>query len=238
MKPRPTALIIDDDRANRRLVRIALEQERYKVIEAGDHREGLRAATAHRLDVLILELDLPGKDGLSVLRHLRQWSRVPVMVLSERSSTEDKVAAFDNGADDYMTKPFEPAELLARLRVMQRSIPGTPDGPLLIEGDLEVNLATHEITFRGEKLSLTPTEESLFYLLVKYAGKVVTCQHLLRSVWGSENDEHLHDLRVYIAHLRKKLGDDSEIIIRCENSIGYCLAINHDQNDSRLAAMS
>ena len=132
MKPKPTALIIDGDRAIRKLLVIALERERYKVLEAVDGQGGMRATLDERPDVIILELDLPDVPGLDVLRHIREWNRAPVMMLSERSGTAEKIGAFDAGANDYLAKPFDTDELLVRLRVLQRCVPGSPDGPLLI----------------------------------------------------------------------------------------------------------
>jgi len=161
-----------------------LERERYIVIEAENGRLGLTAAVEQRPDVILLDLDLPDIGGLIVLRRLREWSQKPVIVLSERNEAADKISALDSGANDYLTKPFDVAELLARLRVLQRAQPGIPDGPLLIEGDLKVDLSAHKATLKGEILNFTPTEEALFYLLVRHVGKVVTRKHLVRCVWG------------------------------------------------------
>jgi two-component system KDP operon response regulator KdpE len=219
-------LIVDDERAIRRLVRMALKQQRYNVIEAESGRFGLAMAVEQRPDVVILELDLPDIDGLVLLRRLREWSQKPVVIVSERNQVADKISALDGGADDYLTKPFDVAELLARLRVLQRSLPGIPDGPLLIEGDLKVDLSTHEVTLKGERLNFTPTEEALFYLLVRYAGKVVTRTHLMRCIWGTDEEERVRELQVYVANLRGKLGAlGGEILIRTEGSAGYRLSL-------------
>ena len=203
-----------------------LEEERYKVIGTESGRKGLEAAVEEQPDVIILELDLPDIEGLVVLRRIREWSQKPVLILSERSSATDKVNALDGGADDFLTKPFDTAELLARLRVIQRSLPGVTDSPLLVEGDLKVNLAAHEVTIKGQKLNFTPTEEALFYLLARHAGKTVTCQHLVHCVWGTDAEEKIRDVRVYVACLRKKLGAyGREILIRTEGGVGYCLSL-------------
>jgi two-component system KDP operon response regulator KdpE len=239
MKPRPTALIIDGERAIRRLLRIALDRERYKVLDAENGQSGLRACVEERPDVIILDLNLPDMDGLAVVQSLREWSLIPVLILSERDSATDKVSAFDCGADDYMTKPFDTSELLARLRVLQRTIRGIPDGPLLVEGDLKINLSTHETTFKGEKLELTPTEEALLYLLVRHVGKVVTNGHLAHSIWGSEEDANIHGLRVYVAQLRKKLGGKGGgSLIRSEANVGYCLSPRPSRENTNLSPIS
>ena len=235
MKPKPTALIIDEERAVRRLVRIVLEQQRYKVIEAATGRLGLKTAIKQRPDVIILELDLPDVSGLVVLRRLRERIHTPVLILSERGKVDDKVRAFDGGADDYLTKPFDTAELLARLRVIQRNLPGVPDGPLLLEGGLRINVASHEITIRGQKLDFTPTEEAVFHFLARHAGKPVACKDLVSWVWGADADNKIHDLRVYIAHLRRKLAAyREEILIRTEGSVGYCLSLANRREDTEV----
>lgn len=227
MKPFPTILIIDNEKASRRLLRAVLEPQGYRVYEAESGQAGLNKAGECKPDVIVLELRLSAGDGLGVLQSLQEWSQTPVLVLSEQTGEEAKVAALDAGARDYLTKPFSSAELLARLRVLQRALPNVPDGPLLIEGELVVNLATHEITLGGRSIKLTPKEEALFYVLARYAGRVVTCEHLLRSVWGIHSSDKLHDLRVLIWHVRKKLGAyGGERLIRTEGSLGYCLALS------------
>jgi two-component system, OmpR family, KDP operon response regulator KdpE len=227
LKPDPIVLIIDNDRAVRRLVRAVVQPQGYRLVEAETGESGLKKAVECRPDVIILEMALPNGEGLSVLQALREWSRTPVLVLSERTDDEVKVAALDAGAGDYLTKPFSSAELLARLRVLQRSLANVPDGPLLIEGELVANLATHQITLNGRRVRLTPKEEALFYVLARFAGKVVTHTHLLRAVWGAHSDQRMHDLRVLVAHLRKKLGSyGGEMLIRTEGSIGYCLLLS------------
>ena len=227
MKPDPTVLIIDNEKAARRLLRVLLEPNGYRVCEAEHAGTGVKKAVECKPDVIILEMDLPDADGLSVLQTLREWSRTPVLMLSEQTDDQVKVAALDAGASDYLTKPFSSPELLARLRVLQRPAPNTPDGPLLIEGDLIANLATHEITLGGRPVRLTRKEEALFGVLARYAGKVVTRGHLLRSVWGAHSEDKTHDLLVLVAHLRKKLGPYAgEMVIRTEGSLGYSLSFS------------
>jgi two-component system KDP operon response regulator KdpE len=227
LKPDPIVLVIDNQKASRRLLRALLEPQGYRVLEADSGGAGLNTAADGKPDVIILEIALPQDEGLSVLQSLREWSNIPVLVLSERTDDEAKVAALDAGASDYITKPFSSAELLARLRVLQRPLPNVPDGPLLILEDLVINLATHEITLHGRALSLTPKESALFYVLARYAGKVVTRSHLLRSVWGNQSGEKIHDLLVLVANLRKKLRPYAgELLIRTEGSLGYILALS------------
>ena len=229
MKPNPIALLIDADRAIRRLLRVVLEPNHYKVYEAEDGHAGMKEAVARRPDVIILDLSLPGIDGLTLLKRLREWNRVPVLILSDQNDEENKVAALDSGANDYMTKPFGFAELLARLRVLQRSIPGEPDGPMFIHGDLRVDIMSHQVTLRGQRVDLTPTEEAVFYLLVRHAGKLVACNHLIRCVWGSNLENKIHELYVYIRSLRQKLkGTGSESLIQTEGSAGYRLLLPMD----------
>lgn len=208
-------------------MRVILEPQRYRVFEADSGSAALGKAVEYKPDVIILEMALPDQDGLSVLRTLQECNQAPVLVLSEEAGDEAKVAALDAGARDYMTKPFSSAELLARLRVLQRPLPNVPEGPLLIEGDLVVNLVTHEISLGGRAVRLTRKEEALFYVLARYAGRVVTYAHLMRSAWGIDSEEKLPELRVIIANLRKKLGPyGGEMLIRTEGSIGYRLALS------------
>ena len=232
MKPNPNALLIDHDRADRRLVRLLLESEHYHVFETEDGRRALAMVGECKPDVIILEWSLPDLDGLTVLKRLRRSNQIPMLVLSACDDEADTVAALDAGANGYMTKPFSGAELLARLRVLRRCQPGEFDEPVLVEGELTVDLSTHAVTFNHRKLNLTPTEEALFYLLVRHTGKVVTRSHLLRCVWGTDEADKVHALQVYVATLRGKLGAlGGEILIRTEGRIGYrlSLATPHDQ---------
>jgi two-component system KDP operon response regulator KdpE len=229
MKPNPIALLIDADRPIRRLLRVVLEPHHYKVHEAENGQAGIKEAVARRPDVIILDLSLPDIDGLTVLKRLREWNRDPVLILSAQAGEESKVSALDSGANDYMTKPFGSAELLARLRVLQRSIPAEPDGPLFMHGDLQVDIISHRVTLRGRQLDFTPTEAAVLYILVRHAGKLVPCRHLLRCVWGNDLENKLHDLHVYIRSLRQKLnGVGNKSVIQTEGSAGYRLLLPMD----------
>jgi two-component system KDP operon response regulator KdpE len=227
LKQGRTVLVIDAEKAARRLLHAILTAEGYRVLEAENAENGLRKAVEGNPDLIVLEIALPRNEGLELLQGLREWNRTPVMVLSECTDDPSKVAALDAGASDYLTKPFSAAELLARLRVLLRPLPNVPDGPLLVEGELVVNLATHTITIAGQPVRLTPKEEVLFCVLARYTGKVVTCDHLSRSVWGLNSDDKMHDLRVLVWQLRKKLGAyGGEVLLKTEGSTGYKLALS------------
>ncbi|HOX58315.1 MAG TPA: response regulator [Candidatus Paceibacterota bacterium] len=223
--PQPLALVIDDELQMRRLLRVCLEANGYRVAEAATGQDGIAHAAQRPPDVVILDLGLPDMDGVAVLKRLREWSRVPVVVLSVRDREEDKIAALDNGADDYVTKPFGSGELLARLRVAQRHAqPGAQDS-LFRTGRLEVDLAARVVKLSGREIRLTATEYSLLRLFIQHAGKVLTHRHLLREVWGPNAVEQTHYLRVYIAHLRDKLETDPSQprLILTEPGVGYRL---------------
>jgi two-component system KDP operon response regulator KdpE len=202
---KPTALVIDDEVQIRRLLRVTLEANGYRVIEAFNGASGIIEAAQCRPDVVLLDLGLPDMDGADVLKRLREWSRVPVVVLSVRDRDEDKIAALDNGADDYVSKPFSTGELLARLRVAMRHAQPASDTAVFRSGDLEVDLSARVVRLKGQEVKLTATEYSLLRLFVQHAGKVLTHRHILREVWGPKQVEQTHYLRVYMAHLREKL---------------------------------
>ncbi len=219
----PTVLIIDDEAPIRRMLRTMLEPEHYRVCEAETGQIGLQQAVSQRPDVILLDLGLPDMDGLTVLKRLREWSQTPVLVLSVRDREQDKVAALDNGADDYVTKPFGSAELLARLRVLKRHAPHAEE-PVFIDGDLTVDLSSRVVKVKNKEISLTATEYALLRALVQHAGKVVTHKQLLRSVWGPNAENQSQYLRVYITHLRKKIETDpKQKLIKTEPGIGYRL---------------
>src|SRR5512137_663903 len=231
---KPNALIIDDEVQIRRLLRANLEANGYRVLEASSGQEGITHAAQWRPEVIILDLGLPDMDGVTVLKRLREWSRVPVIVLSVRDREEDKVAALDNGADDYVTKPFSTAELLARLRVAQRHAqPGAPVSQFRA-GQLEVDLTARVVRLRGQEVRLTATEYSLLRLFIQHAGKVLTHRQILREVWGPNAQEQTHYLRVYIAHLRDKLEIEPSKprLIITEPGVGYRL-VEETQQSSR-----
>ena len=221
---KPIALIIDDEPPIRRLLRLTLEPHGYAVCEAETGQLGLQEAAAKRPNVILLDLGLPDLDGLTVLKRLREWSQTPVIVLTVRDSEVDKVAALDHGADDYLTKPFGTAELLARLRAVQRRAPEAHEEPICVIGDLQVDFVGHTVKVRNHDISLTATEFALLRVLAQHAGKVVTHKHLLRTVWGPQAEEQSQYLRVYVTHLRKKLETDSaKKLIQTEPGIGYRL---------------
>jgi len=203
---KPTvALVIDDEVQIRRLLRLTLEANGYKVFEAATGQDGLIEAAQRRPEVIVLDLGLPDLDGVTVLKRLREWSRAPVLVLSVRDRDDDKIAALDNGADDYVTKPFSTGELLARLRVAQRHVQPTPENAVFRSGDLQVDLTARVVTVKGRDVKLTATEYSLVRLFVQHAGKVLTHRQILREVWGPNSETQTHYLRVYVGHLREKL---------------------------------
>lgn len=220
-----TVLVIDDEVQIRRLLKVCLEANGYRVVEAATGQEGITAAAQYPPDVVILDLGLPDLDGVAVLKRLREWSRVPVVVLSVRDREEDKIAALDNGADDYVTKPFSTGELLARLRVAQRHAVPASDTTVFHSGPIEVDLAGRLVKRNGKEVKLTATEYSLLRLFVRHAGKVLTHRQILREVWGPNSTEQTHYLRVYIAHLREKLEADpaNPRLITTEPGVGYRL---------------
>jgi two-component system, OmpR family, KDP operon response regulator KdpE len=220
-----TALVIDDERQIRKLLRVVLEQEHYRVLEAETGKQGLSDIALRRPDVVLLDLGLPDMDGLAILKRLREWSQVPVLILSVREGAEDKVSALDGGADDYVTKPFESAELLARLRAIQRRATAGSDEPFFCAGSLEIDFNARTVTVKGREVKLTATEYALLKILAQHAGKVVTHKQLLREVWGPGAEEQSQYLRVYMTHLRKKIepADAREKLLRTESGIGYRL---------------
>lgn len=202
---KPTALVIDDEVQIHRLLRACLEGHGYRVVEAATGNEGITEAAQCRPEVVILDLGLPDLDGVAVLKRIREWSQVPVVVLSVRDREEDKIAALDNGADDYVTKPFSTGELLARLRVARRRAQPAAEMTVFRSGSLEVDLTRRMVKLKGQEVKLTATEYSLLRLLVQHAGKVLTHRQILREVWGPNSTEQTHYLRVYMAHLLEKL---------------------------------
>jgi two-component system KDP operon response regulator KdpE len=218
------ALIIDDESPIRRMLRLILEPQGYRVFEAENGQLGLQEAAARRPDVIVLDLGLPDVDGLTTLKRLREWSQTPVLVLTVRDRESDKVAALDSGADDYLTKPFGAAELVARLRAIQRRSPEVGDEPVRIIGNLTIDLSEHRVTVNGAEVSLTATEYGLLRELARHASKIVMHRQLLRAVWGANAEEQSQYLRVYATHLRKKLeaaGWSGQI--KNEPGIGYRL---------------
>jgi two-component system KDP operon response regulator KdpE len=220
-----TALVIDDERQIRRLLRIVLEEQQYRVLEAESGRQGIADAAQRKPDVILLDLGLPDIDGLEVLKRLREWSRVPVLILSVRDGPEEKVAALDAGADDYVTKPFESAELLARLRAIQRRGSANAEAPIFHAGQLTIDFVSRTVLVNNKEVRLTATEYALLKILAQHAGKVVTQKQLLREVWGPNAEEQSQYLRVYVTHLRKKIEvpDSREKLLRTESGIGYRL---------------
>lgn len=221
----PRVLIIDDERAIRRFLRASLSAQGYTVFEAADGDEGLAAVVAHRPDLIILDLGLPDLDGVEITRQLREWTQIPIIVLSVREQEADKIAALDAGADDYLTKPFGVGELMARLRVALRRAARPAAEPVFSTGELAVDLARRLVTVAGHDVQLTPTEYDLLKLLVTHAGKVLTHQHILRQVWGAAYANELHLLRVNISNLRHKIEPDPgrPAYIVTEPGVGYRL---------------
>ena len=222
---KPVALVIDDELQIRRLLRVCLEASGYRVLEAATGKDGIAEAAQHPPDVVLLDLGLPDMEGVAVLKRLREWSQVPVVVLSVRDREEDKIAALDQGADDYVTKPFATGELLARLRVAQRHALPAAENSVFRSGDLEVDLAARVVKLGAQEVKLTATEYSLLRLFVQHAGKVLTQRQILKEVWGPNAVEQTHYLRVYMAHLREKLERDpsKHRLFVTEPGVGYRL---------------
>ena len=218
-------LVVDDERAIRRFLRASLGAQGYTVYEASGGREALAAVISDRPDLIILDLGLPDVDGIEVTRRLREWTRTPIIILSVREEEAAKVAALDMGADDYLTKPFGTAELMARMRVALRHTFQHAGAPVFEADELKVDLARRLVTISGSEVTLTPTEYDLLRVLVQNAGKVLTHRQLLRQVWGDGYDTEIHLLQVNISNLRRKIEPDPSRprYVLTEIGVGYRL---------------
>jgi two-component system KDP operon response regulator KdpE len=218
-------LVVDDERAIRRYLRTALEAQGYTVYEAVNGMEALGSAAGVRPDLIILDLGLPDLDGVEVTRRIREWTQVPIIILSVRDQEQDKIEALDVGADDYLTKPFSTGELMARMRVAARRALHVQDEPSLQVDQLLVDLSHRRVTLAGVEISLTPTEYDLLRLLVQNRGKVLTHRQILRQVWGPTYESESHLLRVNISNLRRKIEPDMArpSYILTEPGVGYRL---------------
>jgi two-component system KDP operon response regulator KdpE len=225
--PDPVVVLIEDEPQIRRFLRATLTSQGYRLFEAATAADGLVEVASRQPDVVIVDLGLPDLDGLEVIRRLREWSKVPVIVLSARGQERDKVTALDAGADDYVSKPFSAGELLARLRVALRHAAGAAheDSAAFRVGELQVDLLRRHVTVGGHEVRLTPIEYKLLTTLVRYAGRVVTHQQLLREVWGPTHDDQSHYVRVYMAHLRHKIEAEAARprYLLTEPGVGYRL---------------
>lgn len=222
---KPTLLVIDDEKQIRRLLRVTLEGEGYKVRDTETGQLGLQEVAHQAPDGIILDLGLPDLDGTEVIKRLREWSKVPVLVLSVREGEDDKIAALDAGADDYLTKPFSGRELLARVRAILRRTPMAAEPALVRIGDIEIDQSARIVRRAGAEVHLTGKEYALFQLLVQYRGRVVTHRQILRELWGPNAEENTHYLRVHMTHLRQKLESDPHAPrhLKTDAGIGYRL---------------
>jgi two-component system, OmpR family, KDP operon response regulator KdpE len=218
-------LVVDDEAAIRRFLRAALAAHHFQVFEATTGQEALSGAIAHRPDVVILDLGLPDMGGIEVTRKLREWSKIPIIILSVREHEQDKISALDAGADDYLTKPFGIGELLARIRVVMRRMSTTSEAPVFACGELKVDLTKRSVTVREQDVQLTPTEYDLLRILVTHASKVLTHHQLLQEVWGVGYKNETHMLRVNISNLRRKIESDPTRprYVLTEPGVGYRL---------------
>jgi two-component system KDP operon response regulator KdpE len=218
-------LVVDDEKPIRRYLRTVLASQGYSVSEAVNGNEALTMTTKMHPDLIVLDLGLPDMDGIEVIRHLREWTKTPIIILSVREQESDKVAALDAGADDYLTKPFGSEELFARLRVASRRLTKTENEPAYLVDDLMVDLIERKVALRGDDISLTPTEYDLLRILVQNAGKVLTHHYLLDQVWGKSYEEEAHLLRVNMSNLRRKIEPDPSrpYYILTEPGVGYRL---------------
>jgi two-component system KDP operon response regulator KdpE len=221
-------LIVDDENAIRRFLRTSLTAHGYDVFEAANGEDAIFQAVNIQPDILILDLGLPGISGLEVIKRIREWSDVPIIVLSVKERDADKIEVLDAGADDYLTKPFSIGELTARIRVALRHSQKVEQDPVFRSGQLKVDLAARIVTKNGEEVQLTPTEYDLLRVLIQYAGKVLTHQQLLREVRGVGYQTETHLLRVHMSNLRRKIEDDPTApqYIMTEPGVGYRLVVD------------
>jgi len=220
-------LIVDDETSIRRYLRAVLSAEGFAIYEATNGQEALNGVVFYHPDVIILDLGLPDLDGVEVTRRLREWSQTPIIILSVREAENDKVAALDAGADDYLTKPFGTGELMARMRVALRRLSSKADEPILEVDKLKMDLSRRLVTVNENEISLTPTEYELLRLLLQNAGKVLTHHQLLRQVWGTSYESEMHILRVNISNLRRKIEADPSRphYLLTEPGVGYRIRV-------------
>lgn len=222
-----TVLVIEDEIQMRRLLRVCLEMNGYEVAEAATGEAGLAEAVRIQPKVVLLDLGLPDMDGMIVLKRLREWSQAPVLMVSVREREDEKITALDNGANDYITKPFSTGELLARLRVVLRHSQPSTAATVFSSGNLQVDLTTRTVKMSDRIVKLTATEYALLHLFVQHAGKVLTHGQLLREIWGSQDVQKTGPLRVYMAYLREKLESNPakpELLVT-EPGVGYRLVV-------------
>lgn len=221
----PKVLIVDDEPQIRRFLRASLQAHDYQVIEAENGKEGVRACTVQKPDLLILDLGLPDMDGLDVIKLVREWSSIPIIILSLRSDDPDKIEALDRGANDYVTKPFSMGELLARMRVALRQGSGSESEPIITAGEISIDLSKRLVTVGGTPVRLSRKEYDLLRILASHPGKVITHQQLLQEVWGPAYVEETQYLRVYIGQLRQKLEKEPAApkYLVTEPGVGYRL---------------
>jgi len=226
--PQPMILVIDDEVQIRRLLRLALEGGGYRVVEADTGQRGLSEAAAGQPDGIILDLGLPDLEGTAVVARLREWSQAPVLILTVRDGEEDKIAALDAGADDFLTKPFSSRELLARLRALLRRVHPAAEPTIVTFGEVSLDLAARVVRRAGAEVKLTTKEYSLLRLLAQHRGRVITHRQILRELWGPHAEESTSYLRVQMTHLRKKLEADPQHPrhLKTESGIGYRLVEN------------
>jgi two-component system KDP operon response regulator KdpE len=226
----PVVLVVDDEPQMRRFLRASLNAQGYRLLEAGTGREALRLARTHNPEVVLLDLGLPDADGIDLTRCLREHSRVPIVIISARGREDDKVAALDAGADDYLTKPFGVKELLARMRVALRHAQTLPDAKAFELGDLRIDFVRHHVSVAQREVHLTPIEYRLLHLLALNAGKVLTHRQILSDIWGPNHVAQTHYVRVHMAELRKKIEADPARprVIITELGVGYRLRDRED----------
>ncbi|MBS1714500.1 MAG: response regulator [Armatimonadetes bacterium] len=225
-----TVLAIEDDLAIRRLLKVSFENTEFRLLEAENAADGIDLIAKRRPDIVLLDIGLPDSDGMDVIKTVRSWSGVPILIVSGEGDEDRKVKALESGADDYVTKPFGVSELFARMKVAlrhQMQAGNAVQEPVFASGDLTIDRAAREVTVRGERIHLTPIEFKLLLTLAKYAGKVVTHRQLLAEVWGEEYTEESQYLRVYMGYLRKKIEADPErpVLLLNEPRIGYRLVV-------------
>ncbi|SRR5579871_277758 len=227
-----TVLVIEDELPIRRFLKPSLQSEGFKVLEAVKGEEGLSLASSHNPDIILLDLGLPDMDGLEVVKRLREWAATPIIIITARGKEKDKIAGLDAGADDYLTKPFDVGELLARIRVAlrhsQRLKQGGQQDPLFETKDFQVDLAARVVTVRGKEVHLTPNEYGLLAFLIRHAGKVVTQKQILQEVWGPASGDQVQYLRIYVYQLRQKIEADPDRprYLLTESGVGYRLKMD------------